>query len=191
MIPNYSKDNLVNLMSSILLGFGSKSKYNDLSELTAEIKAAKNVVLLLIDGMGTDNLPKLKKANKNSFIAEYYHQNLTSVFPATTTAAITTLQTGQAPQEHGLIAWYMYLDEFKEVVSILPFINREKQELDRKIKFSYPKTIYDNLKAETHVIFKKSFLKSPYNEYLSGRSKQWGINNFRGLLRKIKLAIES
>ncbi len=191
MLPDYHGNSLVNLMSSILHGFGGRSKYKVTDPaLVKEIKLAKNVVLLLIDGMGADIVTKLKKENKNSFLAKNYCRNLTSVFPSTTTAAITTSFTGQAPAEHGLVAWYMYLKEFKDIIAILPFHNKEHKPANRKVKFEYPLSIFNKIKTETHVIINKSFYLIPYNEHLCKKSVQWGIRNFGGLLTKIETAVK-
>ncbi len=191
MLPDYRGNSLVNLMSSIMHGFNGRSKYKVIdSTLVKEIKSAKNVVLLLIDGMGADVVTKLKKENKNSFLAKYYCRNLTSVFPSTTTAAITTSFTGQAPVEHGLVAWHLYLREFKDVIAPLPYYNREHEEVDRSIKFAYPLPIFNKIKAESHTIIKKSFYQTPYNEHFCQKPIKWGIRNFNGLLTKIDKAVK-
>jgi hypothetical protein len=46
---------------------------------------------------------------------------LTSVFPCTTTSALTTLWTGHAPAQHGLVGNSMYLPDFDEIVDMLGF----------------------------------------------------------------------
>lgn len=191
MLPDYHGNSLVNLMSCILHGFGGRSKYKVTDPaLVKEIKSAKNVVLLLIDGMGADVVAKLKKANKNSFLAKYYCRNLTSVFPSTTISAITTSFTGMAPGEHGLVAWYMYLKEFKDVIAILPLHNWEHKNADRSIKFAYPQPLFDKITVESHTIIKKGFYKSSYNEHFCRKPIKWGINNFNGLLTKLEKAVK-
>lgn len=188
---NYRQNNTINLMSSIIHGFGGKSQYNQIRNLTEEIKNSKNVVLLVIDGLGSDSLRWLKKKNPKSFLAKHFFQDLHSVFPPTTTAAITTFNTGLAPQEHGLVSWFMYLREFKQVGCILPYVNRYHQPFNKKIKFDFPSSIYRQLKARSYVIFKKSFSRSRYNHYLSAGAEKLGINNFGGLLRKVRMAVRS
>jgi len=46
---------------------------------------------------------------------------LTSVFPSQTTNALTTLNTGLTPQEHGLFEYYLYLKEVDMIVNTLRF----------------------------------------------------------------------
>src|SRR5438046_5289360 len=43
----------------------------------------------------------------------------TTIFPSTTAAAITTLQTARTPQEHGNIAYFLWLEEFAMVAQML------------------------------------------------------------------------
>jgi hypothetical protein len=45
---------------------------------------------------------------------------MTSVYPPTTTTAVTTLLTGDAPQQHGLTGWHMYFRELGSVLAVLP-----------------------------------------------------------------------
>ncbi|HLC71504.1 MAG TPA: phosphodiesterase, partial [Candidatus Nanoarchaeia archaeon] len=99
IIPHYRHNNIVNLMSSILESSGSKSLYPTLSSLPpAEIKKYKNIVLVVIDGRGQDQVASLPK---ESFLKRNLQGKLSSVFPPTTTAAVTTFLTGVAPQNHG------------------------------------------------------------------------------------------
>lgn len=191
MLPDYRGNSLVNLMSTILHGFGGRSKYKVIdADLVKEIKSAKNVVLLLIDGMGADVVAKLKKENKPSFLGKNYARDLTSVFTATTAAAITTSFTGMAPGEHGLVAWYLYLKEFKDVVALLPYYNREHKEVDRSIKFAYPPPVFGKIKAESHTIIKKDFYQTHYNEHFCQKPVKWGIRNFNGLITKVEKAVK-
>ncbi|MFH0701302.1 MAG: alkaline phosphatase family protein [Candidatus Woesearchaeota archaeon] len=189
MLPNYQKNSLVNLMSSVIQGCGGKSSYNDLPKLTEEIKFKKNLVLLVIDGMGTDHLAKLKKKNKHSFLANHFSQNLTSVFPSTTTAAITTFFTGRTPQEHGLAAWDMYLDEIKDIGTVL----RNTDSCGKPIspgKLKYPSSLLDTITREKHFIQHQQIINTPFTNAYTSKAVKWKIRNFNGLLNKIPLAIK-
>ncbi len=187
MIPNYKKNNLINLINSIISGFGGKISHPHLSDLSKEIKQSTNVVLLVIDGMGSDVIEKL---GKKSFFLKNKVKNLTSVYPPTTTAAITTLFTGLSPKEHGLLAWLMYFKEVDEDVMILPYKTTEGKKPRKKF---LPKmiSIFNKIKAEKHVIMPRKLLQSPYNLSFIQSTQQWNYRNFNGMLTKIKNAIKS
>ncbi|MFA7367315.1 MAG: alkaline phosphatase family protein [Bacilli bacterium] len=106
--PNF--DNcLVNLASSFQKKFGNKSKYKSIKLVDDLIKDYNKVTLLLLDGLGVNILNNLSKQgilNKNKI------DTISSIFPPTTVAATTCLQSGVLPGESGWIGWYQY---FKSV----------------------------------------------------------------------------
>jgi hypothetical protein len=187
MIPDYKKNNLVNLVNSIISGFGGKTSHPHFKYLAKEIKQSTNVILLVIDGMGSDVIEKIGKTN---FFLRNKVQNLTSVYPPTTTAAITTIFTGLSPKEHGLLAWTMYFKEVDEDVMILPYKTTEGKTPRKKI---LPKmiSIFNKIKAEKHIIMPQKMLQSPYNHSFIKSAQQWKYRNFNGMLTKIKDAIKS
>jgi predicted AlkP superfamily pyrophosphatase or phosphodiesterase len=190
MIPNYKQNNIINLMSSILHGLGSNSKYPQLNkELTKEIKEAKNVVLMVIDGVGTDSL---KKLGKKSFLVKNKVQDLQSIFPSTTAAAVTTFYTGLAPQEHGVTGWYMNMKEFGAVVCLLRFITRMRKKIELLDKDPYlPKAIFDKIKVKSYKIGPESIFKSPYNQILGKNASLIGYRSLNGFFNKINQTIKS
>ena len=55
------------------------------------VGGAQKVVYLVIDGLGKEQPDRYLTSRRNAaFFAEHPHQTITSVFPATTAAAITT-----------------------------------------------------------------------------------------------------
>lgn len=120
IFPDYKKDNIINLTSSILKAFNTKFLYPELKELE-DIKKSKNIILLVIDGLGWNYL---EKNGKDTIFNKYLVKKLSSVFPSTTASAVTTLETGVAPQQHGITGWFMLLKELGIVAKILPFMPR-------------------------------------------------------------------
>ena len=73
--PNYVDGSLVNLMSSIIQYYGGSSKYAPLKELPlSQLEGTKNVVLILLDGMGYNffiqNMKRLKSPLKENLIGK-------------------------------------------------------------------------------------------------------------------------
>jgi len=101
-------------MSSIIKGLGGKPLYKELEYLSSkEVSSYKNVILLVIDGLGYEYLTK----TKNSVLKNNLKYRITSSFPPTTATCITAFNTGVAPQQHGVSGWFMYLKELGIVVT--------------------------------------------------------------------------
>lgn len=113
--PNYNKDCIVNLMSSISKSFGINNPYNPM-KINLDYK---NIILLNIDGLGYNYI---KHKGENSFLEKNTVKKMKTVFPATTAAATITLATGLPAQQHGLTGWSVFLKEVGCIVDILPFI---------------------------------------------------------------------
>jgi hypothetical protein len=122
MQPDYTGGGLVNLMASVVAGRGGTPRHAPASLLSPrELQSARNVVLLIIDGLG-DNY--LARRGRGGALARRRRGALTSVFPSTTASAITTSYTGCTPLEHGLTGWFTYFGEAGYVAAPLPFRTR-------------------------------------------------------------------
>lgn len=121
--PDYTGASLVNLMTSLRGALGAPpTDYPETSLLpAAELRSARRIVLLLIDGLGHDFL---LRQPPESVLRRHLRGRLDSVFPTTTAAAITTLATGVGPQQHAITGWFLWLRELGMVTSILPFRSR-------------------------------------------------------------------
>ncbi len=102
--PNYD-DCLVNLANSVLHSFGAAAGA-DMPQLTPMLADYKNVVIFLLDGMGTYNLQT--HLAPEGFFRRHLQRSYSSVFPPTTVAATTSIQSGQAPVEHSWLGWDCY-----------------------------------------------------------------------------------
>ena len=188
-IPNYRCNNLINLVSSIINGLGGKNHHPDISQLTAQIKTAKHIVLLVIDGMGSDSLARL---GKNSFLQQKKQQDLSTVFPSTTSAAITSILTGTTPQEHGVTSWFTYFSEVNNIIAILP----AQDMAGKKVKISHtklgiPKCIFQQLPLQSHIVIQESLASSSYTRWFSKNAQTHGYRTFPGLLRNIEEIIRN
>ncbi|MEA1049930.1 alkaline phosphatase family protein [Lamprobacter modestohalophilus] len=121
-VPNYQGGSIVNLMQSLIAARGHRPSdaepYPEAQLLpAAEIRKARHVLLLVIDGLGDD---WLRRHSPDGPLARHRLGSLTSVFPPTTASAITTYLTGDAPQQHAMTGWYMWLGELGSVLAVLP-----------------------------------------------------------------------
>src|SRR6184192_722088 len=96
-IPRYGARSLGELVPSLLSSLGLAGFADPLA-----LGPAARVCLLLVDGLGWE----LLHANHSSapFLNSIAGEPLTVGFPATTAASLSSVTTGLAPGEHGLVA---------------------------------------------------------------------------------------
>lgn len=124
MYADYS-NSLVNLSCSVLKRFGAEYGHQTLpcADNWME-KGYRNVVVILLDGMGCDAMNYHLK--QDGFFRKYYRCAVSSVFPPTTTAATTTMESGLTPAEHGWLGWSLYFSEIQKIVNA--FTNQDQYE---------------------------------------------------------------
>jgi hypothetical protein len=115
--PQYNKNCISEIPNTILHLFKAENKKAN-SPLENALNIAisdkiNKVVLLVIDGFGFNQF--LNYYEENHFLTNLTNKGevypLTSVFPSQTTNALTTLNTGLTPQEHGLFEYFIYLKD--------------------------------------------------------------------------------
>ncbi|MEJ2271682.1 MAG: alkaline phosphatase family protein, partial [Candidatus Bathyarchaeota archaeon] len=123
LYPLYEKNCISNIPGSILKLFDIKTERKLPFDLYSEKSNVSKVVLFVLDGFGYNQL--LQNYQKTQFLANLVENAdvypLTSVFPSQTTNALTTLNTGLTPQEHGLFEYYLYFKEVDRIISTLSF----------------------------------------------------------------------
>ena len=193
-LPNYDNGSIVNLMSSISQGLGAESLYQPLPALSpAELSASRNIVLIVIDGLGYEYLMKNGRA---TVFYEHLQGKITSVFPSTTAAGVTTFVTGVAPQQHALTGWFVYLKELGVVSAVLPFKPRHGGPPFSKAEVK-PEEIFTQaplaarIKAKSYAIMPRQLVKSDYNRAMAGGAKLVGYRNLSGFFKTIKRVIRS
>jgi hypothetical protein len=125
-LPDYRAGSIINLLSSIIRSRGGRSPHSELDGLPARaLSGARKIVYLVVDGLGKDQLDRyLASRPRAAFFREHPHQTITTVFPATTAAAITTFSTGASPAEHAILGWHLHLPDLGMVSTILPGTTR-------------------------------------------------------------------
>lgn len=79
------------------------------------VREAESVVLLVVDGLGWNLIDTHREAVPT--LASLQGGPITSVAPSTTTAALTSLTTGLAPIEHGVVGYRLSIEG--EVLNVL------------------------------------------------------------------------
>ena len=116
ILPNYQHC-ILNTITSILKYYHVETKHASLESLDKKLeKRYKNVVFIVLDGMGEHIL---NTTSKSGFFSEHQIDCITSVYPSTTTAALTTYYSGKPPYETGWIAWSQYFKEYGRAIDML------------------------------------------------------------------------
>lgn len=157
ILPSYDDFCLSNVPATIQSFFGLRTGSPTLPESyiakNVAVEDVQNIVLMVFDGLGY--CAWLRAISEQGFFQTVTERGfvlpITTVFPSTTAAALTTLATGLTPQEHGLPEWYVYLKELDGIIASLrfsPMGTRGRDLLvgrvDPKILFS-GETIYTSL----------------------------------------------
>lgn len=145
--PDYSGYCLSNVPSTILSLFGINQERPTLPRDSlgdVDNPDVENVVLLLCDGLG---FKEWRRQSGKGFFGSMSKKGnvrpITTVFPSTTAAALTTISTGLTPQEHGLPEWFVYMEELGEVIATLPFSRVGDPRRDTLVGVLNPKALFD------------------------------------------------
>lgn len=137
------------------------------------------VVLMFVDAFGwrfferyQDKYPFLKR-----IVDQGVASKLTSQFPSTTSAHVTTIQSGQSLSEHGVFEWYYYEPTFERMISPLKCAFARDMRPGALVEAGidhtmlYPReTFYQDLKRRgvtSYVYQSNEFTPSPYNDVVS------------------------
>lgn len=114
--PDY-KNSIVTVMNSILAHYGVNTHHETLPLLDKLlVNNYKNVVLLVFDGLGINVIEQ--NLEKNCFLRQHIISEISSVYPCTTTAALTSILSGLTPNEHGWVGWSCYFKEVDKCVNL-------------------------------------------------------------------------
>jgi predicted AlkP superfamily pyrophosphatase or phosphodiesterase len=134
LYPYYGSYSLAEIVPSILKWFGVSTVRAGFGPdiKLPEPAPTKSMIFFMIDGLGFDyfsasakTMPFFKNLSERG---EVYP--ITSTFPSTTPAALTTIHTGLTPQEHALPEWSVYFEEVDKVIETLPFRHEHHDERD-------------------------------------------------------------
>mgnify|MGYP002630393322 CR=1 FL=1 len=100
VVPNYPQGTIADIIPSLL---GRSAK-----DLGVEVGNRKQTVLLVLDGLGWDQL--IDRWDVAPVLRSMTGGAITTVAPSTTATALTSLTTGLTPGEHGMVGYRMLVD---------------------------------------------------------------------------------
>jgi Type I phosphodiesterase / nucleotide pyrophosphatase len=150
ILPSYDTFCISNIPGTISSLFGIRTKRVLPREPIAshvDTDGIRRAILLVVDGLGYDIWSR--HARYNGFFQEMTEKGLvfpiTTVFPSTTAAALTTLATGLTPQEHGLPEWHVYIKNLDMIIATLPFSPMGERGQDRLIGTASPTMLFSGI----------------------------------------------
>jgi hypothetical protein len=174
-------------MSSIGGASGVSSPYAPLESLDT-LKESKNIVLMILDGLGYNYL---QKYGKKTTLHKNLKGSITSVFPPSTGSAITSFLSGLPPQQHGVIGWYVHLKEYGLVSRILPYTNAiDGNVIDVPIsRVIDVKSIFSGIEREYSVIYDNHIVDSVFTKNLARGARRIGYSDIDTFFSSISDAI--
>ena len=132
IFPDYNGKNFINIINSIKHNYG----IND--GITLENKKIKKVLLnkekvvfILVDAFGWKFYKGIREDSKFFKEIRKYgiEEKITSQFPSTTTAHVTSVVTGKDVSTHGFFEWFTYDSKIDEVFTPFLFDYEGKEEI--------------------------------------------------------------
>ncbi|ABR30460.1 hypothetical protein SU69_03035 [Thermosipho melanesiensis] len=114
--PEYEKS-IVSFVNVLLKHFGVSPNHEfiEMKEfLLPYLDSKEKIVVFILDSLGYKKFEELKVGFED-------YTKLSSIFPTTTAAAITSIMTGLTPQEHGVLGYIQFLREIGTLVNMIDF----------------------------------------------------------------------
>jgi hypothetical protein len=194
--PDYAGGSIVNLMRTLGDACGARQPlpYAPLRNLKVSLLGtARNIVLLVIDGLGYDYL---LRHGAGGALHRHLHSRLTSVFPSTTASAVTTYLSGLAPQQHALTGWHMYFSELDAIAAVLPLRPRGAGLFDA-LPGALPLQLFghapfvDRIARRATIVSPQSIAGSDFNLYHSGCAAMRGYKTLTELFGQVEARLRA
>jgi hypothetical protein len=115
LLPDYRGGCIANVVPSLISGQDPPGA--EAGWLPDLARRADQVVLLVLDGLGWEQLRDRAALAPTLSAAEGIGRAITSVAPTTTACALTSITTGRPPSDHGLLGYRMFLDD--QILNVL------------------------------------------------------------------------
>ncbi len=164
-----------------------------------------NVIFILVDGFGWNYFEKMK--DKISVLQDFVNKNdvvvskISSQFPSTTAAHITTMASGLPLSKTGIFEWMMYDPNFDAIITPLKYAFNDSEQQDELLNFDIdivdvlplPKFLQNlvNNQVKIYKYLNKSFANSAYNNYMHQDSEIIPIQSLTEALVNMRLNLDN
>lgn len=175
LYDSYCFSNIPGTIEQLLTG---KTELNQLPSDVVKNDSYDKVVLFFVDAFGwrffekyKDKYPALKR-----FVDDGTVSKITSQFPSTTAAHVTTIHTGKRVDESGVFEWFYYEPKIDAMIAPLLYSyagDNERNTLESVVKAKelYPNnSIYKQLGekgTKTYLFQSRDFTPSPYGDVVT------------------------
>jgi hypothetical protein len=112
VLPDYGGACLTSVVPALLSGVAARTGSDGAPDapgwVPVPVHGARQVVLLVLDGLGWEQLQRFSSAAPT--LASASGGPITSVAPTTTATALTSLTTGEPPSVHGILGYRLRVD---------------------------------------------------------------------------------
>lgn len=161
-------------------------------QITHRIQAAKNVILMVVDGIGYNYI-----SSKPELVCLNQHLigSMDSVFPTSTAAAIPSFLSGVSPTEHGVFGWFQWLPEVGILAKSLPFRSRtgnmDLRAAGVRIEdcFDFP-SFFEDITIKSYSHAPDFITDEPFNIYATRGSERVSYDTQESMLAKLASACQ-
>ncbi len=144
-------------------------------EIASAIGEPRHLVFMLVDGLGANMLAAERGA---AFLNAHTERRLQTVFPATTSAALTSLTTVEWPARHAVTGWWTHLPAIGAAATVLPYVRRSDDrplaELGVTPEQAFPlPSVVARMARDTLCVQPERIVNSVYSRYwFAGRASR-------------------
>ena len=178
--PSYELPNLVDLARAVAGICGVEGLQSPVaSAIQTRVGDTDHLVFVLADGVGMNLVESLPR---NSFLRRHLRDELLTVFPSTTSVALTSLTTAQWPSTHAITGWWTHLPDLGSAATILHYKSRSddsdllKRGIDPRRSFPV-KSVWGQVTRDVRSIVPDRIRHSVYSNYFNGGRDSAGYNS--------------
>jgi len=191
LVNSYTGSNTLNLMASIERRLHGQSPLPACSLLEDKaLEEPEHLIFLLLDGLGDSLLERY--GNAKGPLRRHRVGQLHSVFPSTTSAAISTIMTARAPAEHGILAWHIHLNEREDIYTTLlgQYRNRSSKRPPAARDLYHAQPMMKAVRQRCQIVQPQFLVESPFTERHLGNAKITGVANLKQLFGHLRHTVQ-
>ena len=176
--PSAAHPNIVDLARALALIAGADhlEETPGAAALAARIGRTDHLVFILADGLGMNLIERLPAS---CFLVAQLAGELRTVFPSTSSVALTSLATGTWPNQHGVTGQWTHLPEAEAAAALLQFATRAGgrplSALGVTVGQAFPvPSVLGALRHDTAAFFPDLLVNSVASVYFSGERPRTG-----------------